>query len=183
VRQRFAESNVTLARQCQANNQWPDARSAIEAALVTLRDLEKDKPDDQVTKLKIIQAQVAQQTILRVLEDEEAADTADAVVKAAKDMAAKMPQNPDANIYAANALIERALLKITRKSYKTARADLDTAWPFVQAAATGGKDTVVVISADANAPHQSVITVMEGARRAGLMQITFATQSAAQAGR
>ena len=51
------------------------------------------------------------------------------------------------------------------------------------AAATSGKDTVVVISADANAPHQSVITVMEGARRAGLMQITFATQSAAQAGR
>jgi biopolymer transport protein ExbD len=51
-------------------------------------------------------------------------------------------------------------------------------------AATGGAtDNVVVISADANATHQSVITVMEAARRAGLMQITFATQSAAQAGR
>jgi biopolymer transport protein ExbD len=45
------------------------------------------------------------------------------------------------------------------------------------------KDSVVIISADASAAHQSVITVMEGARRAGLMQITFATQSAAQAGR
>jgi biopolymer transport protein ExbD len=52
------------------------------------------------------------------------------------------------------------------------------------AAATGGAtDRVVIISADASATHQSVITVMEAARRAGLMQITFATQSAAQAGR
>ena len=50
-------------------------------------------------------------------------------------------------------------------------------------AASGSKDSVVIISADASAAHQSVITVMEGARRAGLMQITFATQSAAQAGR
>ncbi|MDR6535502.1 biopolymer transport protein ExbD [Variovorax soli] len=51
------------------------------------------------------------------------------------------------------------------------------------AAANGGKDSVVIISADASTAHQSVITVMEAARRAGLMQITFATQSAAGAGR
>ena len=51
------------------------------------------------------------------------------------------------------------------------------------AAATGGKDSVVIISADASSPHQSVITVMEAARRAGLVQITFAAQSTAQAGR
>jgi biopolymer transport protein ExbD len=49
-------------------------------------------------------------------------------------------------------------------------------------AATAGKDSVIIISADAAAPHQSVITVMEAARRAGLVQITFATQSSAQAG-
>ena len=49
-------------------------------------------------------------------------------------------------------------------------------------AASGGKDSVVIISADAAAPHQSVITVMEAARRSGLVQITFATQSSAQAG-
>jgi biopolymer transport protein ExbD len=49
-------------------------------------------------------------------------------------------------------------------------------------AAKGAKETVVVISADANAKHQSVVTVMEAARRAGLSQITFATQSSAQAG-
>ena len=50
------------------------------------------------------------------------------------------------------------------------------------AAATAGKDSVVIISADATAPHQSVINVMEAARRSGLVHITFATQSSAQAG-
>ena len=49
-------------------------------------------------------------------------------------------------------------------------------------AAKAGKDTVVIISADASARHQSVVTVMEAARRADLTQITFATQSSAQAG-
>ena len=49
-------------------------------------------------------------------------------------------------------------------------------------AAKAGKDSVVIISADATATHQSVITVMEAARRAGLSQITFATQTSAQAG-
>ncbi|MDR0215233.1 MAG: biopolymer transporter ExbD [Comamonas sp.] len=46
-------------------------------------------------------------------------------------------------------------------------------------AAAAGKDSVVIISADATAPHQSVVTVMEAARRAGLSQITFATQKSA----
>jgi biopolymer transport protein ExbD len=49
-------------------------------------------------------------------------------------------------------------------------------------AAKFGKESVVIISADATAAHQSVITVMEAARRSGLTQITFATQSSAQAG-
>ena len=38
---------------------------------------------------------------------------------------------------------------------------------------------VVIINADANATHQSVIHVMEAARAAGLVHITFATQSPA----
>jgi biopolymer transport protein ExbD len=42
-----------------------------------------------------------------------------------------------------------------------------------------GKDSVVIISADAMSPHQAVVTVMEAARRVGLTQITFATQSSA----
>ena len=48
--------------------------------------------------------------------------------------------------------------------------------------AAKGPQTVVVINADAAARHQAVITVMEAARRVGLSQITFATQSSAQAG-
>ncbi len=48
---------------------------------------------------------------------------------------------------------------------------------------SSGKDPVVIISADAQAAHQSVIAVMEAARRAGLAQITFATQNSAQAGK
>jgi biopolymer transport protein ExbD len=50
-------------------------------------------------------------------------------------------------------------------------------------AAKAGKDSVVIISADAAATHQSVITVMEAARRSGLTQITFSTQSSAHAGK
>ncbi|BDR09941.1 biopolymer transporter ExbD [Comamonas thiooxydans] len=50
-------------------------------------------------------------------------------------------------------------------------------------AATAGSDSVVIISADANSPHQSVVTVMEAARHAGLSQITFATQTSASAGK
>ena len=46
----------------------------------------------------------------------------------------------------------------------------------IQTAAKAGKDSVVIINADASAKHQSVITVMEAARRAGLTRITFATQ-------
>ena len=46
-------------------------------------------------------------------------------------------------------------------------------------AAKAGKDSVIIISADAMAPHQSVVSVMEAARRVGLQQITFATQSSA----
>ncbi len=43
-------------------------------------------------------------------------------------------------------------------------------------AAAGAKDPVIIINADANATHQSVIHVMEAARQAGLVHITFATQ-------
>ena len=50
-------------------------------------------------------------------------------------------------------------------------------------ASRGARETVVVISADARAAHQAVITVMEAARRTGLTQITFATQTPAGAGR
>ena len=48
--------------------------------------------------------------------------------------------------------------------------------------AKAGKESVVIISADASAKHQAVVTVMEAARRSGLTQITFATQSTQAAG-
>lgn len=38
------------------------------------------------------------------------------------------------------------------------------------------QEVVLIINADANARHQAVIAVMESAKRAGLSQITFATQ-------
>ena len=50
-------------------------------------------------------------------------------------------------------------------------------------AAKAGKDSVIIISADASSPHQAVVTVMEAARRVGLSQITFATQTSASAGK
>ena len=39
------------------------------------------------------------------------------------------------------------------------------------------QQVTLVISADAQASHQSVVNAMEAARRTGLSQITFATQS------
>ncbi|MDD5336091.1 MAG: biopolymer transporter ExbD [Rhodoferax sp.] len=49
-------------------------------------------------------------------------------------------------------------------------------------AAKAGKETVVIIHADANAVHQSVVTVMEAASRSGLSQITFAAQTSGSSG-
>ncbi len=43
-------------------------------------------------------------------------------------------------------------------------------------ASKGKTDTMVVISADAQATQQSVVNVMEAARAAGLSRLTFATQ-------
>lgn len=45
------------------------------------------------------------------------------------------------------------------------------------AASSGSKDAMLIISADANAAHQSVINVMDAARRVGLARLTFATQA------
>jgi biopolymer transport protein ExbD len=47
-------------------------------------------------------------------------------------------------------------------------------------AAEGRNNPVVVINADAQAPHQSVIGVMEAARIAGLPRIAFAAQKPAR---
>ncbi|MBV8470815.1 MAG: biopolymer transporter ExbD [Burkholderiaceae bacterium] len=51
----------------------------------------------------------------------------------------------------------------------------------LRAAAAGQADMMVVISADAAAAHQSVINVMDAARRAGLARLTFASQGSGAA--
>jgi len=48
-------------------------------------------------------------------------------------------------------------------------------------AAVNLNEPVIIVNADANTPHQSVINVMEAARLAGLSRITFATQGPAAA--
>ncbi len=47
----------------------------------------------------------------------------------------------------------------------------------LQAAAGGRADTVVIVSADATAAHQAVVNVLDAARRAGLVRLTFAAQT------
>jgi biopolymer transport protein ExbD len=46
----------------------------------------------------------------------------------------------------------------------------------LQRAAQGKDSPLIVINADAQAPHQAVISVMEAARLAGIVRISFATQ-------
>jgi biopolymer transport protein ExbD len=53
----------------------------------------------------------------------------------------------------------------------------------LSAAAGGARDPLVIVSADATTAHQNVVHAMEAARRAGLVRLTFATQSSATAGR
>ena len=46
----------------------------------------------------------------------------------------------------------------------------------LSAAANGNAEAFVIVSADAAAAHQSVINVLDAARRAGLSRLTFAAQ-------
>jgi biopolymer transport protein ExbD len=47
----------------------------------------------------------------------------------------------------------------------------------IKRAAGDAKEPVVIVNADANATHQSVIHVLEAARQVGIIHITFATQA------
>jgi biopolymer transport protein ExbD len=57
-----------------------------------------------------------------------------------------------------------------------AATDPDSLAELLRAAAQGATAPLIVINADAQAPHQAVITVMEAARLAGLTHLSFATQ-------
>ena len=64
---------------------------------------------------------------------------------------------------------------VNRKGVDGRSVDVLTA--ELAAAAAGRADTVIIISADAMAAHQSVVNVLDAARRAGLSRLTFAAQS------
>jgi biopolymer transport protein ExbD len=67
----------------------------------------------------------------------------------------------------------RYLIDKTVFTFTTAAALADA----LRQAAGDAKEPVVIVNADANATHQSVIHVMEAARMAGYIHITFATQA------
>jgi biopolymer transport protein ExbD len=64
---------------------------------------------------------------------------------------------------------------VNRKAIEGRGVELLTA--ELSAAAGGSKDMTVIVSADARAAHQSVINVLDAARRAGLPRLTFAAQT------
>ena len=55
-------------------------------------------------------------------------------------------------------------------------AQLETIKTALSAALVGLNEPPIIISADSNATHQSVVRVMDAARQLGLIKITFATQ-------
>ncbi|MBI3156806.1 MAG: biopolymer transporter ExbD [Burkholderiales bacterium] len=57
--------------------------------------------------------------------------------------------------------------------------DVDLIAAAIADAAAGRDDAFVVVSADALAAHQSVMNVLDAARRAGIVRLTFAAQSGA----
>ncbi len=65
---------------------------------------------------------------------------------------------------------------INRKAIDGRSVEILTA--ELSAAAQTLKEPVVIVSADATAAHQSVINVLDAARRAGLSRLTFAAQTA-----
>jgi len=55
-------------------------------------------------------------------------------------------------------------------------AQIETIKIALTEALVGLNDPPIIISADANSTHQSVVRVMDAARQLGLVKITFATQ-------
>ncbi|HSW04522.1 ExbD/TolR family protein [Aquabacterium sp.] len=65
---------------------------------------------------------------------------------------------------------------VNRQPIEGRSVELLTAALQAAAAAGSGEQSVVIVSADALAAHQSVINVLDAARRAALPRLTFATQ-------
>lgn len=66
--------------------------------------------------------------------------------------------------------------RMTVGQQSLAAGDIQGLQALLKKAADIRPDTMVVIGADGKATHQSVVSVMEAARAAGLTQLTFATQ-------
>jgi biopolymer transport protein ExbD len=60
--------------------------------------------------------------------------------------------------------------------HQLVNTQLDTVRRALEQAAEGLDEPQVVVSADAQTPHQAVVTVMDAARRAGLVRLTFAAR-------
>lgn len=80
----------------------------------------------------------------------------------AKPDAVNVGLDAQGNVY----INDRALVNAQLETIKTALSD----------ALIGLNEPPIIISADSNATHQSVIRVMDAARQLGLVKITFATQ-------
>ena len=85
---------------------------------------------------------------------------------------------------AANVVTEPATINITLDSQgrvyindnPLVNAQLPTVREALRQASSNLKDPVVIISADAETTHQSVVRVMDAARQLSLSRITFATR-------
>jgi biopolymer transport protein ExbD len=80
----------------------------------------------------------------------------------AKPDAVNVGLDSQGNVY----INEKALVNAQIETIKTALSD----------ALVGLNEPPIIISADADASHQSVVRVMDAARQLGLVKITFATQ-------
>ena len=83
-------------------------------------------------------------------------------VTEAKPNAVNVGLDAQGNVY----INDKALVNAQLETIKTALSD----------ALVGLNDPPLIISADAEATHQSVVRVMDAARQLGLVKITFATQ-------
>lgn len=80
----------------------------------------------------------------------------------AKPDAVNVGLDSEGNVY----INDKALVNAQMETIKTALSD----------ALVGLNEPPIIIRADANASHQSVVRIMDAARQLGLVKITFATQ-------
>lgn len=83
-------------------------------------------------------------------------------ISEAKPNAVNVGLDAEGNVY----INDKALVNAQMETIKIALSD----------ALVGLDEPPIIISADANATHQSVVRVMDAARQLGLVKITFATQ-------